>query len=436
MLLSSVVIVFIRLEEIFCCTVISKCQEVIKALSDGNGAKLCGRFFPTVTAVGAERPVDGSMKFRSPLRKLNPVRFMFTTPCKRNAQEDSSKVMLNKLLTVCGFSILPDSIPRNTPTPNTSSTLPPPPPQLSSTGATPVPSPVRVTPSTPQPPVIVPQPPVLIKRTSVSVQTEPLKCQICEIRSARQFNTCSTQTTELDMQDEGTQVYQEDLRESCVTFTPRGILKNSSSSVQSISHMTPAQLLALQQESSTVPSARNETFPIARGNMDRFAPALRNSAMDSRGPFSNPTLGSPSYSDSSYLSRNTSSSLGMNKGSSFIGSANTSPFKPSFNNSMDKLPFNNRPFGMSTSGRSMGNVGDNFQNNPWNNEGVGGRYPVSNDSNDRYSPEQAFNDPGNMNYMTRSISNVPGRGLPSMGLNSGGYGMQNRPFYGQRGGQN
>ncbi|GLV37167.1 hypothetical protein CBL_02003 [Carabus blaptoides fortunei] len=417
--------------------VISKCQEVIKTLSDGNGAKLCGRFFPTVTTLGAEKPADGSMKFRSPLRKLNPVRFMFTTPYKRSAQEDSSKVMLNKLLTVCGFSILPDSVPRNAPTPNTSSSssLFPPPPQLSSTGITPVPSPVRAPPPAPQPPVLVPQPPILIKRTSVSVQTDPVKCQICEIRSARQFNTCNTQTTEVDVHDEGTQVCQEDLRESCVTFTPRGILKNSLSSVQSISHMTTAQLLALQQESSAVPQSRNETFPVARGNMDRFAPALRNSAMDSRSSFSNPTLDSPSYSDSSYLSRNTSSSLGMNKGNSFIGSVNTSPFKASFNNNMDKLPFNNRPFGISTPGRNMGITGDNFPSNPWNNEGMGSRYPVSNDSNDRYSPEQAFNDNGNVNYMNRNISNVTGRGMSSMGLNSASYGMQNRPFYGQRGGQ-
>lgn len=245
---------------IFYSAVISRCQEAIKLLED---PKLTGRFFPKVfnQPIDFEKRItEKSIPNQSPMRKVAVVRFNFTVPAnKRGAtklvNQPSASVYLYKIISILGISkndqVIPTFKAEETPKP--------------------VPAPLPV----PKP---VPPPVPIIKKTNAFVQTEPVKCEKCEVRNAIKYTTRSIQTTETTTVEVSTQVSVEDLNKSCTTFIPRGILKNNASSVQSISHLTPAQLLAQldkekHEENANKPwsnMTKKDSFPIGRGYSDNL----------------------------------------------------------------------------------------------------------------------------------------------------------------------
>lgn len=324
---------------IFYSTVITRCQEAMKLLDEST---LTGRFFPKILAQTseAEKRIEKTTTNQSPLRKVAVVRFNFTTPVNKRVHSKlmshpSAGVYLHKVLCTLGVTKKQDH-----------------PVVQKSETSTPVAAPV------PQP---VPPPVPVIKKTNMASQTDHWKCQICEIRKARKYENESTQTIEKSTFDVGTQVSVEDLNKSCATFTPRGILKNSSASVQSISHLTPAQLLAQIQREKDFgrnnygdhPQSQNNPRSLPAG--DRFNDMLRSVSHDNYGGEDrfNSNFTGPDNNRSSFMGPD-------NNRGNFSG--------PDLNRCNFGNPDNNREF-------MHQNRGQNFGNNPNDNRGFGPNRP-------------------------------------------------------------
>lgn len=213
--------------------------------------------------IEAEKRASENVKIsnQSPLKKAIVVRFNFTVPVsKRSANNKmvdpvSPKLTLHKLLTVLGLQEKAD-----------------PPIEVPSKQQTP-----------PEPPTIS-APSSRPKMVNSFVQTDPVQCQICEIRKARKFTVGETQTEEKKTSDISTQVSVDDLTKSCTTFMPRGIIKQNTSSLKSISHMTPAQLLAqLEKEKKDLqnkPWAKEDIFPAYGRSYADQPPAVPSTSND------------------------------------------------------------------------------------------------------------------------------------------------------------
>lgn len=383
---------------VFCSIVISKCQDAIRILKDEQTFR--GRFIPKEVGLQTDRFQDAT-KWRSPLRKVFPVRFTFTTPSKKQQCQDSLKTTLNKLLRVCtsrqiAEDVSPTPKPSTAQLPNTAA------PGITNTKVSKLISGVKYSPSEPvvvnetkpklrqRSPPVAPPPPVLITRATIAIQTEPVKCQICEIRSARKFDTKATQT-EVKLADESTQVSTDDLNKSSFMFTPRGILKNTA--VQSLSHMTPAQLMALQRDDPGRSFAGEDGWNI-NSRSDNY--------LHSRNPSCIP---SPS---SSFSSRGNNSSNNFNN--------------PDFGGSQDRIAYNNM-----LSNRQQSNMMDNRPFNIMENRNNQMRSVPS--SRDRFFDERfpnnneqhSMNDP---NFSNRNPGNIFGNvnlGGRGSGLNRGDY---------------
>lgn len=251
-------------------------------------------------------------------------------------------------------------------------------------------------------PPAAPPPPVLITSVSIAIQTEPVQCQICEIRSARKFDTEATQT-EIKSTDEFTQVSTDDLNKSSVMFTPRGILKNSA--VQSLSHLTPAQLMALQRDDPGRSLAGGDSWNI-------------NSRSDNYPNSRNPNC-IPSSPSSSFNIRGNNSSNNFNN--------------PDFGGSLDRIAYSNmlsnrQPSNMMDN-RQPSNMIDNRQSfNIMENRNNHMRSLLSSRDrffDDRFSndnEQHSLNDP---NFMNRHPGNLFGNnvnlGGRGSGLNRGDY---------------
>lgn len=215
--------------------------------------KLTGRFIPLISeqVIESEKRAAENTKCpnQSPLRKSVVVRFNFTVPVSKRwsncktIDQLSTRMTLHKLLSLLGMVEKPKF---SSPLPSESSRQPD------------LQNPITV--------LVPPPAPFIQPKVKVSsVQTDPVICQICEIRNARKLLDGQTQTVETTTCEVSTQVSVEDLTKSCTTFTPRGILKGNTTPVKSISHLTPAQLLAQvhneKKEDTNQPGMKRETFP-------------------------------------------------------------------------------------------------------------------------------------------------------------------------------
>lgn len=199
------------------------------------------------------------------MRKVQVVRFNFTTPVNKRQHANvsnypSTRGFIHKVLMLLGMGKIEETTP-------TKAIQKPQPQQVTAIAPTPVP-----------PPVITP------KKSNISTQTEPVKCQVCEVRKSLTYESTLTQTIEPTTYDVSTQVSIEDLNKS-PTFGPRSILK-STPTVQSIAHLTPSQILAqLQNEKKEdinkpwIPAPKKETFP-PRDFQDQFSPNKPRPLMD------------------------------------------------------------------------------------------------------------------------------------------------------------
>lgn len=185
--------------------------------------KFVGRFIPRKPDAVREREKEAPNQ--SPMRKAAVVRFNFTSKLnKRSAGGSSSSgTSLHKLMALLGIhweveeEESEESVPKQQVVPAKS-----------------------VTPEAPAAPDIS-------GSCSTAVQTEPVKCQICQIRHARKHSEGQTQTSSTTTCHVSTQVSIEDLAIS--TPAPK-----------SMAHLTPAQLLAQldnhRRGDSSVPTHR------------------------------------------------------------------------------------------------------------------------------------------------------------------------------------
>lgn len=232
---------------------LSRCQEALKIIED---EKFIGRFTPRVSQKLLEAEKKAAEKCKgnnqSPLRKGVTVRFNFTVPVSRrthskNIDQQSPKMSVHKLLSLLGMS---ENADLNSPIPEEITG------QLEDKK---------------KEELIFGVPPVKevtkrnIETFSASTQTEFIPCEKCEHRNTIKYANIQTQTIK-DICEIGTQVSVEDLTKSCTTFIPRGILKTNSSPVKSISHLTPAQLLAQMESGNTenTSSQKQDNYPPAR----------------------------------------------------------------------------------------------------------------------------------------------------------------------------
>lgn len=237
-----------------------RCQDALKILAD---PKLMGRFVPKILPATSNEPdakTSEKTTYQSPMRKMTVVRFNFTTPVNKRPKNTlfsypNVRVYLYKVLSLLGMGRSEEPLALK-----------------------------EKTPILEIPPAPVPPPIVIVKKESISTQTEPTKCHICEIRKGRKYEDANTQTIEPTTYDISTQVSMDDLVKSPTTFTPRGILKNTTS-VPSIAHLTPLQLLAQIQNEKKEPESfqnqkpswmtppKKDVFPIAtRSFNEQFSP--------------------------------------------------------------------------------------------------------------------------------------------------------------------
>lgn len=182
----------------------------------GGDSKLNGRFF-VIKRKHSEKSPDA--KFQSPLRKIPLSRLRFTTVTKTAPENNDFTKMLTKLLRSVG--IHKESPPKDPESIHTTSTNQ----QVKERKASP-----KIAPS-----IIK----TAMRRTNSNcqqkmVQTEPYKCQVCEIRASRRLVDREAQCVIKTFADASVQVAVEDFQSPL-----KSILKN-----KSLALLTPAQILA------------------------------------------------------------------------------------------------------------------------------------------------------------------------------------------------
>lgn len=373
---------------------ISRCQEAIKLLED---QKLTGRFIPRISQKVMEsekRALENSKSaYQSPLRKAVVVRFNFTIPMSKRWPNNkaldqlSLRTMLHKVTSILGVAE-PEQL---SPVPQECRN------QLEARSTSEM---VLHAPSAPD----FRRVPSKLRTSTTSMQTVPVTCQICEIRSARQLSDGQTQTVDKSTCEVSTQVSIEDLTKSCTTFIPRGILKTNVSPVKSFSHLTPAQLLAQmcteKKEEFNLPGLKKDTFP-----------AYGRSYAES----TNPKPNNNPYSDNFKGSETTS-----NTGGKFSGNKPGNQYNP------DRFGGNNKPnvsLGYNSLGRS-GQFGSLSTNTSLNQRGF-----------DNYS-NQGRSFPASSPSSNLGVWNNSGLGRGSLNQslisNLRAFGTQNK-FFNQRG---
>lgn len=228
---------------------LSRCQEAIKILEE---PKFIGRFIPRISQklIEAEKKDTEKIKAnnQSPLRKTATVRFSFTVPNNRktstkNIDQQSPKMVIHKLMNILG---IPDNVDLASP--------------VSEEGANQLEEKKKEVSL-----LSLSSGRSKVETYSVFTQTEPQRCADCDKRNSIIYSNGQTQTMK-EVKEMATQVSVEDLTKSCTTFIPRGILKTTSSPVKSISHLTPAQLLAQLEAEKTEDSSpqKQEKYPPVR----------------------------------------------------------------------------------------------------------------------------------------------------------------------------
>ncbi|KAF5277910.1 hypothetical protein FQA39_LY06062 [Lamprigera yunnana] len=251
--------------------VISLCQDAIKAC-DGD-PQFIGRFLMKNVRKGPEKVQEG--KFISPLRKTPFIRFSYTTLTKSGEERSTLKNALNKILNNLGRL---EAIKRS--------------PVKSATSLIEESSSQKIGDSK------------IILLKAKLCQTDPVKCQLCEIRKTRNFVDKEIQCA-ISYRSFGTQTTEDESSR----LGGKTSFKN-----QSIAHLTPAQLMR-QTENQNDPKqlthfASQRIFP-------EISPEAQNNFRQSFNP-NRAEFGVPDFSSPGRFAAN------FNSSSSFENRGNTS----------------------------------------------------------------------------------------------------------------